>query len=222
MAEIDLVSLGKWCGAISAIAGVIIPAGIWTRKRYVEGRNLFRELIELPRKHTEIMDLVTEGVNKVKEISEVVNKELRVNGGGSMLDAIRDLRTQSAISDGKWKVLASTLSMISWESNEHGLCVWASPDMLRTLGCQEMDVLGESWRSLIAEKDRERVFKGWDDAVKQHRSFIMCYNWISIKNELIPIQVESHVIRTADGKVKGYVAVVRVLESETCPIGLKT
>jgi len=219
--NVDLILLGKWCGAITAIFGVLYPVGVFTKRKVSEIKELCKKITSLPERHEEAMSLITKGVTsideisvKLKTVSDVVNKELKVNGGGSMLDAIRDLRAQLAISDGKWKILASQLHMIGWESDEKGLCVWASPDMLRTLGCQEDDVLGESWKSLIAEKDRSRVFDTWDDCIQDRRSFIMSYNWIGIDNKLIPVQVESHVIRTTDGKVKGYVAVVRLLPKE--------
>ena len=157
--------------------------------------------------------VIPSAMDKFSELHGVVMRELRTNGGTSLKDSVNELRITVSALDGKFRAYAAHANIIGWESSRDGRCVWASPAMLNLLGRSAEEVLGQSWRSVIAEQDRERVIDEWVDSVNEARSFYMTYSWIHRDGHLIPILAETHPIRDFRGEIYGYVATVKVLNS---------
>lgn len=183
------------------------------------------------RKMKETWSLVREIPNAMEKFTEVhgiIMKELRTNGGTSLKDSVNELRITVSALDGKFRAYAAHANIIGWESAKDGRYIWASPAMLAILGRAPDEVLGQAWRSIVAEKDRERVIDEWTDSVNEARSFYMTYSWIHRDGHLIPILAETHPIRDFRGEVYGYVATVKMLNqaqseransSHTAPYG---
>lgn len=154
---------------------------------------------------------VPNAMEKFTEIHGVVMRELRTNGGTSLKDSVNELRITVSALDGKFRVYAAHANIIGWESSRDGRCIWASPTMLTLLGRSPEEVLGLAWRSVIAERDRERVIDEWTASVNEARSFYMTYSIIHRSGHLIPILAETHPVRDFKGDIHGYVATVKVL-----------
>ena len=83
--------------------------------------------------------------------------------------------------------------------------------MLRLLGRSLDDIEGDSWRSIIAERDRERVSREWSLCVEQDRKFDLTYSWTDSAGREIPIHAVAHVLRDDSGNRVGWLGIVNVL-----------
>lgn len=99
-----------------------------------------------------------------------------------------------------------------WQSDANGMCVHANPFMLRLLGIQDDELLGEGWRNIIHLDDRDMVSKEWDSAVKSKRDFHLRYRWVNSNGDAIPIIANASRLLDHEGRLLGYVGFVTVLE----------
>lgn len=142
----------------------------------------------------------------LEKIHEIINRELRVNGGSSIKDAMNSLRIMMYKTDGRIRGMMDQSDMIGWESNTEGECVWVSPSMLRLLNRPAEDILGMAWKNMIPPRERERVEKEWFSAVHEGRNFYMDYTWVDSDGEEIPVRAQTKIVRGHKGKIVGYIA----------------
>jgi PAS domain S-box-containing protein len=141
---------------------------------------------------------------------------LQTNGGKSLKDAVVAMRLAISTLDGKFHYFASFSQLIAWESDKFGNYTWVSPKLLQLLGRDATYFHGQSWRSLIATADRDRVFKEWDSAIEQERAFIMEFGLVKADGEIVPVIAETYCIRSANGEVGGFVGIFKLdLEHES-------
>lgn len=191
----DPESITAWTAAASAVGGATYGA--------------YRVIIPKIQKHLSKVNELLDLIPCVKRLDEVVMKELRPNGGTSLKDAINEIRRSLAILDGRLHILAEQHGLISWESDAAGRCIWVSTAMLRMLGRQPDEILGSNWRSIIHCDDRERVYREWDSAVRDGRTFILRYRWVRSDGTDIPIAAEAHILKDKSGEIVGYASIVR-------------
>jgi len=53
-----------------------------------------------------------------------------------------------------------------FESDIHGKCIWANVHYLRLIKRNMEFVLGNGWKNIIAQEDRDRVIKNWEMCVQ--------------------------------------------------------
>jgi PAS domain S-box-containing protein len=111
------------------------------------------------------------------------------------------LREQVSVTDARTKLIMNNrLDVGIWESEGgSGKCVFANRKMLDALGGGFEMVAGDNWHSIIADEDRERVFKEWQRCVEQGTDFNMEYEWKRPHDgSLIPVRVWGQ--RITDGE----------------------
>ena len=136
-----------------------------------------------------------------------------------MPSRIRDIEAQVALSrDGTTMAIAmaratwDTLTEIPvWQSDALGLCVHASKTMLRVLGRQASEILGDNWRQIIHQPDRPLVYAEWDACIHERRDLDLTYHWVHSDGSLIKIHVNANRILGATGEIIGWVSFVRIL-----------
>lgn len=144
-----------------------------------------------------------------KQIDEI-HKEIRTNGGGSIKDAVNELRQSFALENARWKIVTEHLDIIAWESDVNGKTTWVSNSMCRLLGRQSEELLGMNWRSIIWEDDREHVLEAWDDATSRKISFYLTYSWRHKNGTKIPVLAESHIIKNYKNECVGFLCIGKI------------
>lgn len=97
-----------------------------------------------------------------------------------------------------------------WESDAEGHCIFANQNMLQVLGVPFEELSGQSWRSIIHQDDREKVYAEWDAAIREHRDFNMEYRWVSKNHQEVGVRASTR--RIMDGvNVIGYICNVKIL-----------
>lgn len=102
-----------------------------------------------------------------------------------------------------------------WESDASGLCVYVNPYFLQRVGRQPLDILGDSWRTLVHQGDRDMVYREWDASIKQKRDFDLKYRLVAFDGEIINIHAQTSRLLAANGAISGWVAFVTELKPET-------
>lgn len=115
-----------------------------------------------------------------------IHSELKFNGGGSIKDAIWELKrsnekiiTRLDGMDEFHKMALNIQGQLFWLTDENGGCIYASPALCRNLGYAESDLLGNNWFNIVTHGDRKRIFDAWDFSVKNKVIFDETY---TIKN----------------------------------------
>lgn len=197
----QLEQIGKFLGGVAAIlTAVVIPLFLIMRKRVSRLIAWFTFIAQVPERHNKVIE-------DIREMGELLRKELKPNGGSSLYDCIKELRVQAAIADSKWKVLTSQLNLICFQSDQFGKYIWVSEPMLEMLGLQDEDVLGDAWKSIISEDEYGSVISRWEESIKEKRPFSLHFNFVKRDGGKIKVKAESYVIKTG-GEVKGFIGVV--------------
>lgn len=191
----DPESITAWTAAASAVGGATYGA--------------YRVIIPKIQKHLSKVNELLDLIPSVKRLDATIERELKPNHGTSLKDSINEIRRSVAILDGRLHILAEQNGLISWESDAEGRCVWVSSAMLKMLGRLPDEILGANWRSIIHYDDRERVYREWDSAVRDGRTFILRYRWVRSDGTEIPIAAEAHILKDRTGELVGFASIVR-------------
>lgn len=119
------------------------------------------------------------------------------------------------LTDGKFKILFSSINQPVWKSDGDGNCVWCNPAMLTLLGRTFDDIKGQNWVNIIAEDDRDRIIRSWFNAVRHKRTFDEGYHWKHHDGSLIPIHATGTIIFAKDSiRILGIIGIVTVVNKE--------
>lgn len=166
--EIELI------GVITTVAGSV----------YAGWAKLINPYLRKERKKKEDM------LSKISSI----HSELRFNGGGSIKDAIFDLKdtTQKinyrlgAIEE-SIRVSMNLQGVAFWNSNEKGECVYASPALCKIMGRTESEIKGNNWAAWLIPNDKERIFKSWRFSAENRTPFDEEYTYQRADGELVKV-----------------------------------
>lgn len=150
--------------------------------------------------------------NSLKKI-DTIDAELRPNGGSSLRDRVDGLVIKvSEVADGleladarAWAIV-STAKNPTWESNDIGECVRANSAYLELVGRSRDDIAINGWENIIHKDDQMRVWREWNDAVKQRRTFESSYRIINhVSNAVFTVDGKGTPIINRSGKVCGWI-----------------
>ena len=113
-----------------------------------------------------------------------IHDELKFNGGGSIKDAIWDLKKSVTLIDTKLNgiqenqhVALNLQGIAFWISNEQGGCEYASTNLCKLLGRNESEILGNGWVGWVISEDRKRIFEAWEFSVENKSAFDEYYTY---------------------------------------------
>lgn len=147
------------------------------------------------------------------KIDEIL-RSTKPNGHGTVIEIVerieadlRALREEQRHNNEALKLLLfaslDATQLAVWFSNERGECEYASELLADYMGCDVSDVLGNGWKSQIAEPYRDVVFHEWDDAIKDKRPFEFVYGYR--RNPGRKFIGKTRVLRNRSGKIYGYI-----------------
>ena len=128
----------------------------------------------------------------------------------SLLNTVNQMQSLLSTNESRVRATWQTIDRPIWESDGNGMCVFANRCMLHVLGRQELDVLGNNWRSVIHQPDRAGVYDEWDQAIQQGREFNLRYRWVGHDDALIRIHARTSRLTDSNGTTTGWVAFVEV------------
>ncbi len=150
----------------------------------------------------------------IKKIAKIV-EELQPNSGKSLFDKVSATKDSVDRIDSRLDKIerrqraAFSFDSKAWfETNSMGDCVWSSRGYLKLLEATHEDVLGEGWRNYIDFEDRDRVYKTWDDCVKQGRDFREIFRYRTSDGKKKCVFCEAFVQKNPEGKVTGFLGCV--------------
>lgn len=201
------LSLGDILLAVSTVGGAVVG---WVK------RNTW-VIDPLKRVWTRLASLCPKNENGAK--LDLLLKEFRPNGGSSFKDAIT--RVENAVSLQSEKLLFlqkrsekrdELNNVANFTTNERGECIAVNKPYLNLCGLSETEVLGNGWANVIADSDREYVFKEWFDAIEHKRDFHLRFKYKNNANDTtLPVKVDAFIVKDGE-KIIGWLGYVRKLE----------
>lgn len=117
-----------------------------------------------------------------------IDSELKTNGGSSLRDKVNEiLSAVEHLEQRQRNSLQFDLHGI-FETDAEGRCIWMNRALLELLERQLDEMTGAGWRSIIDEKDRERVTNEWMNSSRDARDFSVRFRIRTVKNGALHIE----------------------------------
>lgn len=111
------------------------------------------------------------------DISQI-RAELTSNSGKSLKDLVKKIEvdvesntnlTKTIMCRQRW-ILDNRNEPI-FEADENGNFTWVNEAFIKLTKRSCIDLLGNKWKNIISEDERDTIFKHWDNAIKEKRNF---------------------------------------------------
>lgn len=99
-----------------------------------------------------------------------IKKELSPNGGGSLKDAVTEIRRNVSTIRHNQKMIVDFQGQVLFEFDADGDCTHISAKGVEILGCESHEYLNHGWLNFIRQRDLD-VWAEWTDAVKTESSW---------------------------------------------------
>lgn len=153
-------------------------------------------------------------VERLDELSEQVGwlvSEMKTNAGTSIKDQLNRVETACAKTNERQRARMLDSSDLVFETDPDGSCVWVNRTYARTVQRLPQELMGHGWVNAIARDHRDRVMKGWYDAVDEDREFEMKFNFSTPDGDEFPALVRSYKMTDSRGNAIGYLGSVTLL-----------
>lgn len=145
---------GKIAGIVISISGALYAGGLIVWKKII------KPLIDKSK---------AERLAMMKSI-EAIHLELR-ESTDRILYEIEDMRETH-------KITLNAQKVPFWISDREGLCEYASPELCKTMGHNESEILGMNWVKWLVPEDKQRIREAWELSVKERTAFDEYYTYI--------------------------------------------
>lgn len=154
--------------------------------------------------HSKVITPVAQVFQQIDELAKVV----KPNGGTSLYDRVHSIGSLVAQNEARSRTLVESLGIGEWHSDTNGNCIFINSAACFATNRLPDEFLGRNWVNVVAEYDRERVEREWDDAVKTRRRFVYRYHWTKQDGTPIAIRAVSSLVHDGIGNLTGWVALV--------------
>lgn len=117
---------------------------------------------------------IVDSHEKLAHNIETIKKEVMLNSGSSLKDAVYDLRSmckrmedRQIILDNRSKAMLSSLQDPVFETDTNGHLIWANENFYRKLG--KSNLIGLDWISYIDESNRDDFLQEFVSCLKDNR-----------------------------------------------------
>ncbi len=167
---------------------------------------------------------VTPIIKHIKRVDEqfvkldMIYKELQPNSGGSLKDAVNQIRNTVHTIEKRQRAWLSYEDQGIFETDDQGRCIWTNRSYLKMLNVTFDEVQGNGWKNFIHPKNRDYVFEEWAAAVADKRDCKLNIKYLTATNEEVCATVEAFAIKDDEGRLTGYVGVLTAHETlDKCP-----
>lgn len=188
-------------GNINSIIGMMIAIGtlwglVWKiGKKAKEERDNFLALFELPAK------------------IDAIAAQLTTNGGSSLKDAVNRIEQRQRRESEKTRLLLEGGDFPCFECDSFGVCIYVNQAYMKIVERDiEEECLGNNWRSLIAEEDRQEVLENWDRSVKEQTNYEGYFHFVGLNGKRIPVFCRAYTVKDDKHKVIGWLGILRLKE----------
>ncbi|HWR90568.1 MAG TPA: PAS domain S-box protein, partial [Dissulfurispiraceae bacterium] len=109
------------------------------------------------------------------------------------------------LSEERFRSLSDSSPIGIFQTDTKGLCLYTNARWRELSGLAPEDCLGEGWVNAIHPEDRHRVSEEWNRSVTEGRDFSLPFRFRSPEGTVRWVHARAAPIRTADGKIVGYV-----------------
>ena len=147
-------------------------------------------------------------VHSSARLVQEIKKELVHNGGSSLKDLVSQLlRDQKDFGQSLSRLEGLVQAILSvsdegvWLSDEHGHCLWVNGWFAQNIGWMPHEMQGSGWKNTIHPDCREAVFREWDECVREHRDFIMKFDYFSKGGSAVSVSARCSPMRQKIGGI---------------------
>lgn len=147
---------------------------------------------------------------------QVISKEFLPNHGSSLKDILNRMQSELVRNTEITEKIATRQKWIFdnretpiFESDEEGKCVWVNIAYLDLVKRDMKFLLGNGWKNIIAQEDRDRVIHNWESCVKDGRDSEDTYHILDASGNRIKVFTAA----CKTGKY-GYVGAMKILKDE--------
>lgn len=109
---------------------------------------------------------------------DIMMKEFKPNGGGSLRDAVNRIETRLSTVDMTQKAYIDADSDVPiFQTDVHGKCTWCNKSYLKLVDRQLHEIIGSGWEIAMPQSEREHIRREWC-LVDQNKLFEYKYKFI--------------------------------------------
>lgn len=169
---------------------------------------------EIVQKLNNITDLQN-GFKEIQASNANILKELQPNGGSSIKDQIKAIRTDIAYVKAREASRIYIDRQPQWECDINGHCVKVNKAWTELTGLSENDAAGNGWMKAIHDSDRVRVLENWEEAVHNNNSFFMRFRIRNkITNEIYFVKAVADIKRNDKRFIDYILGTMEIIEEE--------
>lgn len=105
------------------------------------------------------------------------------------------------------RALLDALNLAAYEADINGNCVWVSDRWRQITGLTSDEAAKDGWINGVAEKDRQRVSKEWNESLEEERLFDLRYAMVNREGEEHIVRGRGNVVRLSCGKIAGFIGI---------------
>lgn len=126
---------------------------------------------------------------------------------GSLNGVIDTIEVKLARSKDWIRVLLDVLNLAAYSTDSKGNCIWVSERWRQITGLTSEEASGDGWINGIAEMDRGRVEKEWNESLLEERLFDLRYLMVNREGVTLPVRGRGNVVRLDSGKIAGFIGI---------------
>lgn len=134
--------------------------------------------------------------------------ELRPNGGGTLRDAVNEIRRLTREAAQESRVLLDNHPHGIFHAGSDGSLRWVNRTLSHLVGRNRDELYGYNMLNAVDPRDRRRVATEWRSAIRDGREFIAQYRMVDEDGHDIPVRCRATPILDSDGTVSRYLGVV--------------
>lgn len=147
----------------------------------------------------------------VKDVREMVKRELTANGGSSMKDALIQTRDMAAIASARANALSNHSKFCMYECDPHGRCTFANAALCELFGLDSGAMLDHGWLSAIVDEERAAAADAWTKAVKENTPYSWTYHIRNQRTKEVILCSTSAQPVNAGGKIIAFTGSVKAV-----------
>jgi PAS domain-containing protein len=192
-----------WTGfTATVVTGIAVAIA-----HFIQARRDRKKAKSLAAENTDIPTLI-DGITDVK-----------VKLAITTIYALVKTQKKAQLAELKHYALVELMGVPFWESNEEGLCIYASDELAEVIGVDKSEILKNKWLSCVLEEDRLRVATNWRESVAEKRPFYDEYTFVhrSTKTgkitKYVTVAGRSKLVMFDDSEY-GFIGTLAILDTE--------
>jgi PAS domain S-box-containing protein len=199
---------GTILGALGAAVSALWGAAKWLRPRYLAWRRRQLEREEATAAALALVEPMSRQVEGVVLQLDSLYREMHPNGGGSLRDAINQIRRSQEVHTAEQRILLDANPDAVFKTDPQGRITWVNRTYCRMTGRSRDEFAGYNALNTVDPRDRRRVAAELADAVLHGREFQASYRLLGPDGTAVPVRSRATPVLDEKGVVLSYLGVV--------------